>query len=56
MNDKYSIHFNKIILAALELDHRYRITMSQIYDTLKPFADSIEELRPFSFPGTEKKM
>jgi len=41
MNDKYSVNFNKIIQAALEIDYRYRISMSQIYDNLKPFAESI---------------
>lgn len=42
LKDRYSSHFTKTILAALELDYRQRITMLQIYETLKPHEDSIQ--------------
>jgi len=47
VKDRYSSSFNQVILSLIEIDPKYRTKISKVYESLKPHAGDIEELRSF---------
>ena len=48
LREKYSTSFYKTVMSMIEIDPKNRIKMSQLYNTLRPHATNIEELKFFS--------